>query len=243
MVHIGIIPDGNRRWCKKNNIDYNLENLQDIWFRLLLEHVRQISINENKYNNLFKITDITFYVCSIENIKRNDNTSQFIYKFLEKIFHLYDNREKVVDEIYKDEDNDKKDFINHYLSFIINELNIIPIGELHLLPDYIQLKLKELKYKNDKSKKYNLYLGIAYDFNKDLINYGSNNNVNYNRTHKNIDIVLRTGGELRISGFFPCDINYAEFYYYKKLWPEITIQDFDNIVYDFFNVRQRRFGK
>ena len=242
MVHIGIIPDGNRRWCKKNNIDYNLNNLQDIWFNILLDHIYKISTNQNNYNNIFKITDLTFYVCSIENIKRNDNTSEFIYKFLEKIFHLYDNYDKIIDEIYKNKDNKEKQLIKQYLKAIIKELNIIPIGELHLLPDYIQLKLKELKYKNS-NKKYNLYLGIAYDFNKDLINYGLNNNVNYNRTHKNIDIVLRSGGELRISGFFPCNINYAEFYYYKKFWPEITIQDFDNIVYDFLNVRQRRFGK
>ena len=101
----------------------------------------------------------------------------------------------------------------------------------------------ELKSNNRETKKYNLFLGIAYDFKKDLINYGINTNNNYNRNQSEIDIVIRTGGELRLSGFFPSHVNYAEFFYYKKFWPEIKIKDIDSVVSDFKNKRKRRFGK
>lgn len=245
MVHIGIIPDGNRRWCKNNDIDYKLENLEEIWFNIFLTQLREISINKNnKYNNIFKITDITFYVCSIENIKRNDNTSQFIYKFIYKLIFFYSNYEKIIDEMYKNDDEKKYNkAFKFYVKSIIDNLNIIPIGSFNLLPTNIHDILLKFKNHYNPNNKYNLYLGIAYDYNKDLLNYGTKNNKYYNREYKNIDIVVRTGGELRTSGFFPCDINYSEFYFYNKYWPEITINDFENIIFNFFNVRQRRFGK
>ena len=84
MVHIGIIPDGNRRWCKDKDIDYKLENLEELWFNILLEQIRDLSLGNYTYLEL--IDNVTFYVCSIENINRNDNTSKFIYLFLEKLF-------------------------------------------------------------------------------------------------------------------------------------------------------------
>ena len=68
-------------------------------------------------------------------------------------------------------------------------------------------------------------------------------NENYNREQSQIDILIRTGGELRLSGFFPTHINYAEFFYYKKYWPDITCKDINNVIYEFINKRQRRYGK
>tara|TARA_X000000950_G_C13782612_1_gene605792 strand:- start:15 stop:740 length:726 start_codon:yes stop_codon:yes gene_type:complete len=241
MVHIGIIPDGNRRWCKSKDIEYKLTNLQDIWFNILLLQLRELSINSFEF--LEKVTSLTFYVCSIENIRRNDNTSEYIYLFLNKLFILYNNYEKIIDELYKNETEEKKTFIRCFIKGIIDNLNIVPIGELHELPENIRNELLLLKKQNKKTNKYNLYLGIAYDFNKDLINFGVNTNENYNREQSQIDILIRTGGELRLSGFFPTHINYAEFFYFKKYWPDITCKDINNAIYEFINKRQRRYGK
>ena len=241
MVHIGIIPDGNRRWCKDKDIDYKLENLEELWFNILLEQIRDLSLGNYTYLEL--IDNVTFYVCSIENINRNDNTSKFIYLFLEKLFYLYKNYETIIDELYSNETKNKKMIILNFLNNLFDNLNIVPIGELDVLPENIYNGLMELKSNNKESNKYNLFLGIAYDFKKDLINYGVNTNNNYNRNQSEIDIVIRTGGELRLSGFFPSYVNYAEFFYYKKFWPEIKIKDIDNVVSDFKNKRKRRFGK
>ena len=168
MVHIGIIPDGNRRWCKDKNIDYKLENLEELWFSILLEQIKEISLGEYQY--LEMIDSLTFYVCSIENINRNDNTSKFIYLFLEKLFYFYKNYETIIDEFYINETEDKKIMILNFLKTLFNSLNIVPIGELHVLPENIYKGLIELKSNNKESNKYNLFLGIAYDFKEDLIN-------------------------------------------------------------------------
>lgn len=241
MVHIGIIPDGNRRWCKDKNIDYKLENLEELWFSILLEQIKDLSLGEYQYLEI--IDSLTFYVCSIENINRNDNTSKFIYLFLEKLFYFYKNYETIIDELYINETENKKMMILNFLKTLFNSLNIVPIGELHVLPENIYNGLIELKSNNKESNKYNLFLGIAYDFKEDLINYGLNKNKNYNRKQSEIDIVIRTGGELRLSGFFPSHVNYAEFFYYKKFWPEIKVKDINQVVSDFKNKRERRFGK
>jgi undecaprenyl diphosphate synthase len=75
-----------------------------------------------------------------------------------------------------------------------------------------------------------------------MINYGNNNITNYNREQSNIDILFRSGGEKRISGFFPTKVLYSELFFEKKLWPEITLDDLNRIV-KLFKKRERRFGK
>ena len=93
-----------------------------------------------------------------------------------------------------------------------------------------------------KTQKYILNLAIAYDYNKDFINYGHDIFKNYIRKQSNIDFVLRTGGESRISGFFPTKTLYSELFFSKKMWPDITIVDINNYIRKFKN-RDRRFGK
>ena len=56
------------------------------------------------------------------------------------------------------------------------------------------------------------------------------------------DLLIRTGGELRISNFLLWQMAYTELYFSDQLWPDFRHEDFYNAVYDFQN-RQRRFGK
>ena len=56
------------------------------------------------------------------------------------------------------------------------------------------------------------------------------------------DLLIRTGGELRISNFLLWQMAYTEFYFSEQLWPDFRHEDFYDAVYDFQN-RQRRFGK
>lgn len=239
MVHLGIIPDGNRRWCKENNIDYVMSSLKEIWFNIFIEQLCELS--ENEYNFLENIESLSFYVCSIENIRRQDNTSKYIYEFLDKMVYFYFNYEEILEETIINEV--KREKVKEYCRCLFNELNIYALGELNELPENINIGLKSIIELNNTNKKYNLYLAIAYDFKKDILNYGNNNNENYNRDQQEIDIVLRTGGEFRLSGFFPTHINYAEFFFLNKYWPAITLEDINNVVDNFMNVRQRRFGK
>ena len=57
-----------------------------------------------------------------------------------------------------------------------------------------------------------------------------------------IDVFIRTGGDMRLSNFLLPNIGYSELFFSEKLWPEFNAEDFQEILEE-FEVRQRRFGK
>jgi undecaprenyl diphosphate synthase len=59
---------------------------------------------------------------------------------------------------------------------------------------------------------------------------------------KPLDLVIRTGGEKRLSGFMLYQIEYAELFFIDTLWPDFTTKEVDTIMND-FNERHRRFGR
>ena len=71
MLHIGFIPDGNRRWCRKNKMKYNHINLSDYWTNHFIRIINMLNCRTLEPFNL--LTEISFYICSIENLKRKDN--------------------------------------------------------------------------------------------------------------------------------------------------------------------------
>lgn len=210
MIHLGIIPDGNRRYIKKNP-EKNIINIWDDFFNKILN-------DYSKYENIKTINEISIYVCSIENIKREDNTKENIIDILNLVLNIL---------------NDNK--------YFINLININFIGDINLLPKDLQKLIEKTKNKF-KGEKLKLNLAIVYDYNKDLENYNTNLNKNYNRKQSNIDLVLRSGQEKRLSGFFPTKTLYSELFFIDKLFPEVTLDDLDLIIQE-FNKRNRRFGK
>ena len=210
MIHLGIIPDGNRRYIKKNP-EKNIINIWDEFFNKILN-------DYSKYENIKTINEISIYVCSIENIKREDNTKENIIDILNLVLNIL---------------NDNK--------YFINLININFIGDINLLPKDLQKLIEKTKnrFKGDKLK---LNLAIVYDYNKDLENFNTNLNKNYNRKQSNIDLVLRSGQEKRLSGFFPTKTLYSELFFIDKLFPEVTLDDLDLIIQE-FNKRNRRSGK
>ena len=226
MVHIGIIPDGNRRWCKKNN--YKLESLVEHWTAFVINMLNRISQNKLKY--LKEIKEISLYVCSIDNINRNDGTKVLIYELLKNLNKIIINPTEYFSEK-----------VTNNLEEVWENLDINFIGDLNILPKDIKNILDEIKGKC-KGDKYKINLALAYDYNKDILNFGRNELRNYTREQTDIDIVFRSGGEYRVSGFFPTKILYSELFFLKKLWPEIVLEDFNDVIRKFYK-RNRRFGK
>lgn len=220
MVHLGIIPDGNRRWCVENNIPK--DKLSSIWLNNVIEMVNELlDLNENKYEYLSKIDEFSIYICSIDNFDRDDNTIKLIFHFLKEIFKI---------NIFK-----KLNKYNYILNFI---------GEIDKLPPDIQDFISKNKaiYNNENSKTITINFALAYSYENDLCNYGVNNNNNYNRNQSDIDILFRSGKEKRISGFFPTKILYSELFFTDKYWPDINLDYLNNLVKKFCE-RNRRFGK
>jgi len=243
MVHLGIIPDGNRRWCKKN--EYDLNTLTKHWTHLILSRLNKYLSNDtniDKYKYLKQIDEISLYVCSIDNINRNDNTPTLILNLIRQICDMFKNPNKYLESAPLNIINRTKEKYKNNINLQINF-----VGDTELLPEDIQNMITELyeeskMYQNPNGKKFTINIAIAYDYNKDLLNFGTNNLKNYNREQSNIDVVFRSGGEKRISGFFPTKILYSELFFAKTLWPDITLFDLNKIIKKFFH-RNRRFGK
>jgi undecaprenyl diphosphate synthase len=235
MVHIGIIPDGNRRWCKKNNL--NNEDIFDYYIFKIIEFIKVIKNKKKCSKYLKNINEISFYISSIDNMNRKDNTKMIIYNLIRKINKQF-TKEMLKSFLEKHDMYD--DFYNKLINFY-NLLNINFIGEISKLPEDIQLIINKIKKYNTKNK-YTINFAIYYDYYKDIENYNKNDNNEYNRIQSNIDLIIRTGGEYRISGFFPTKTIYSELFILKKYWPDIKYNDFINILKK-YNNRDRRFGK
>ncbi len=240
MVHLGIIPDGNRRWCKKN--EYDLNTLTKHWTDLILAHINKFIYDTKQLKYLKQVDEISLYVCSIDNVNRQDNTPFLIFNLIRKIYDMIKNPENYLQP-------EPLNIINKHKVKYINNINLKVnfIGDIERLPQDIRNMIAELYeelkiYQNPNANKFTINVAIAYDYNKDLLNFGSNNLANYNREQSNIDVVFRSGGEKRISGFFPTKILYSELFFAKALWPDITLFDLNKIIKKFFH-RNRRFGK
>lgn len=232
LINIGIIPDGNRRWCKNNNLKYN--DLVDHWYNeMIINSIYTILRKENIMNNLTNlryIKSISLYLSSIDNISRKDGSENLGFDLIKKLYLLFKNSEKYFE----------KEEIE-ILQKLCNQSKLNMIGDIDIIPEDIKIILLDIQ-KKMKGDKYLINIAIAYDYKKDLDNHGHNINKNYTRDQENIDLVFRSGNEQRLSGFFPTKTLYSELFFVETLWPDITIWDIDNCIGEYFK-RSRRFGK
>ena len=63
----------------------------------------------------------------------------------------------------------------------------------------------------------------------------------YTKNMPDPDLLIRTSGELRLSGFLPWQLVYSEFVFFDKLWPDFSNKDLDKAI-EIFNTRHRKFG-
>lgn len=214
-IHLGIIPDGNRRWCKKNN-KTNLEYaimIQNI-IKNLCEESNEVDTNFTIPYPTFKlISEISIYLLSKDNlVKRDKYTKDIIEKILDLVCIVT-----------------SMPTYNTYFKFNV-------IGNTSLLPLHIQEQIQKCVVLANGD--FQINLAIGYDPVEDSTLYLEQGFESRNQ----IDLVIRTGGQLRSSGFFPLQTLYSEWVYLDKLWPDITREDINLSILE-FNTRQRNFGK
>lgn len=228
--HVAIIMDGNRRYAKlQGNVDVikGHEIGADT-----LEKVLDWSIE-------LGIEIITVYAFSTENFNRPKNEVDglmklFIYNFKRLVDH---------EKIHR------------------NEVRVKVVGRTELLPDEVKEAIKEAE---DATKHYNkrfFNLAIGYDGRLEIIDSFkkiieqvqdgkiSIDDVNEELVSKNLytegiddpNLIIRTSGEERLSGFLLWQSSYSELYFCETLWPELRKVDFLRAIRS-YQARERRFG-
>lgn len=226
--HVAIIMDGNGRWAKKigRKRAFGHENGT--------KSVRECIDQSMKLG----IKNLTLFVFSTENWNRPKYEVKALMELL--VYSL------------------EKERVN----LINNEIKLNVIGDLEALKDKPKSKLKSIILETKNNKKLNLNLAISYGSKQEIVNAirevsnkVKNNIISaknideniinehlYTRNLPNVDLLIRTGGEKRVSNFLLWQIAYAEMYFTDVLWPDFKKEDFIEALDD-YQKRERRFGK
>lgn len=220
LRHIGFIMDGNGRWATSRGLPREAgHSAGAATFRKIVEYCIERDIEY-----------VTVYAFSTENWKRPQAEIDGIMKLL--VEYLHDGLA-----------NPHKR--NSRVRFL---------GDISCFSPEIQKLMADIV---EKSKDYPHALNIALNYGgRDDIVHAVNSLVSEGKTHiteedisshlytsgqPDPDLIVRTGGEWRLSNFLTWQSTYSELYFTKTLWPDMKEKDVDEAL-DFFAKRQRRFG-
>ncbi|MBL7206192.1 MAG: di-trans,poly-cis-decaprenylcistransferase [Candidatus Aenigmarchaeota archaeon] len=224
---IAIVPDGNRRFAKRL--------LKRPWkgHEWGVEKLKQVI----KWSQELGIKTITFYTLSLENLEKRPKIE---LDFLIRI------AKKEINNILSDEN-----------SFVFKDkIRVYFLGNMKKLPEDMQEGMKKLMEKTKHHDNFRLNLAVAYGGRQEIINACKRISKDspatidektfrtYLETNGTADpdLVIRTGGEKRLSNFLLFQSAYSELAFVDPMWPEFTKEDFNKVIED-FSERERRFGK
>jgi len=220
LNHVAFIMDGNGRWGKKRNKGRNYGHLQGV------KTVQKVV----KFSIKFKIPIITFYVFSTENWKRPKSEVNFLFKLISSYF---------------------KSEINNVQK---NNIKINIFGKSARLPKEVKETLNKTAKQTKNNKKLIINLALNYGSKNEIIESLKQINKKkgkisqseitknlYTKNMPNPDILIRTGGQKRLSNFMLWQLAYAELYFLDKLWPDFNERDLKKIIKNFSKIK-RNFG-
>ncbi|WP_417885176.1 isoprenyl transferase [Zunongwangia sp.] len=226
--HIAIIMDGNGRWAKSKG------------FLRTMGHNEGVKSVKETVESAAKIgvSYLTLYAFSTENWNRPklevDTLMKILVSSLKKEIKTLQN----------------------------NNIRLTAIGNIETLPNKAKRELLDVIEKTKNNTRMTLILALNYGAREELtsafkkianniengtlkaneINEESINQALYTNSMPDVDLVIRTSGEQRISNFLLWQIAYAELYFTKVLWPDFRKNDLFEAIYNYQN-RERRFGK
>lgn len=225
--HIAIIMDGNRRWAKQRNIETKLGHKEGA------ENLKRIA----KHANQKGIKYLTVYAFSTENWKRTK----------EEIGALMILLQKYVEDFLTDDN--------------LDNIRVNVIGDISKLEQGLQKSIQKIVEKSKENT--GLTLNIAFNYGgraeivKAMQKIGSQikneeiqiEDINEELVEKSLytqgmpepDLLIRTGGQQRISNFLLWQLAYTEFVFVSKYWPDFSNEDLDEAIRN-FESRNRNFG-
>lgn len=220
--HLGIIIDGNRRWARERGLPTfeghkkGLETVQKavVWCK----------------NRGIKI--LTLFVFSTENWKRSKKEVSYLMKLLARALN-----KRNVQKIHRE------------------GIRIRIIGQRRRLAKSMQKLIREVEELTKTNKEMTLNFALSYGGRAEIVQAFKNilrkkippskiteDVISQNLWTTDLDLIIRTGKEQRISNFLIWQAAYSELFFLKNYWPDFTENDLDRILRDFAS-RQRRFGK
>ncbi len=226
--HVAIIMDGNGRWAKQKGLlravghENGTKSL-----RIVIETCTKIGIQ-----------NLTLYAFSTENWNRPKLEVDLLMNLL-------------INSLKKE-----------LVTLIENNIKLNFIGNMNKLPKSAQKELQEVIKKTDHNTRMTLTLALSYSSREEIINAVKiisdkvkNNIIStealdesiinehlYTRNLPEVDLLIRTSGEHRISNFLLWQIAYAELYFTEVLWPDFKENELYEAIIS-YQKRERRFGK
>lgn len=221
VSHIAIIPDGNRRWAREQGMT-TYEGHQK-GFEVISElgrHIRTIGIPV-----------FTVWAFSTENWKRDPAEVTYLMQIYEHWFQS--NLETAKEE----------------------RIRILHIGRRDRIPASLLQTITRCEEETASHTDHTLVVALDYGGRDEVVRAAQRTGADTTTeeafaasldtaglTHPNPDLVIRTSGEMRTSGFMIWQAAYAEWIFRKKHLPEFTREDLDDCIAE-FEERQRRYGK
>ena len=220
-LHVGIIMDGNGRWAKRR--------LQPRAFGHRAGMNRMISLAEHAQS--IGIKYLTLYTLSTENLSRPQEELDGLFGLIRKYFKTN------VDKLYK------------------QNAAVKIIGDKSALPEDIQKLLEDSENNSPKGATFTLIFAINYGSRAEIVNAvnravergekvdtESFSSLLYTGGIPDPDLIIRTGGEVRLSNFLMYQAAYAELYFTDVLFPDFSEAELDRAIEDYAK-RDRRYGR
>ena len=218
--HIAIIMDGNGRWAKERGLNRTAGHEEGA------KTVRKIT----QYCSDIKVKYLTLYAFSTENWERPKLEVEFLMKLLER-------------------------YLRKELSvYLENNIRFKAIGDLSRFSKSLQNTIYETQNKTANCSGLTQVLALNYGSKNEIIRAVKKlNDLNLDVTEQNlescldtagmgdVDVLIRTSGEVRLSNYLLCQNAYAEMFFTQTYWPDFNVSELDDILSD-FSKRERRFG-
>jgi len=223
LRHLAIIMDGNRRWARQNALkllaghNHGAQNLKTI-ARSVAKH---------------GIQHLTVFAFSCENWKRSQAEITSLLGLMRKF--LKNDIQQLVDD----------------------DIRLLIIGDRTAFDHDLQDAFSHAEQQTAKCTRMTLTLGINYGGRQDILKaaqtaiqkFSEKSQLQQNEFEMglntsllpDVDLLIRTGGEKRLSNFVLWEISYAELYFTDVLWPDFSLQDLSIAIKDYYG-RNRRFG-
>ncbi len=221
-VHLGIIMDGNGRWALKRNL------ARTDGHRAGFDTAKRIVLAAERVG----IEYLSLYTFSTENWRRTPDEVKFLMNLLGTALR------------------------NEYDFYRENRIRLVHSGDIAGLPGAIRKEIRRVEEDTVQFDGITVNVAVNYGGRDEIVravkkwhDAGGNGNLTTDALHDYLDrpdipdpdLIVRTGGELRLSNFLLWECAYSELFFSQKLWPDWDEEDLLNAVRD-FQRRRRNFG-